>query len=440
MRRSAVLAAALAAAAVTLPGCGGDGRPVRIGLLTDCAGFFAPLQNVQLAAADVALLSRGGEPVGKKPSDGVRGVRAGGRRVELVQGCTTWTSLSTLVEQTRLLVERDRVSAVIGPTFGATDPLVLRELARKYPHVAFLLGPTPTQEATLRDPAPNVFRFGPDGAQLTAGLGSYAYHRLGWRRAAVVAADFSPRWPEAAGFTAEFCALGGRVDRIPTPRAGGIPATLATAIPARDDGVALISDHIGETVPFVASFAKGHRDFAKRLVLGPSAYVFVDAKTLSQALPLLRGLRVTNAAPFSATAPGWQRFRVSMRRWYPGVLPADAIPANYPLPIAFYDAVTAVLHALDTARGDGAQLLDALADLRLETPIGPMRLDRDRQAVVNVSLSTLAAGPGGKPVFQTLGTLHEVDQSFGGYFTAKTPSPSPDRLDCRRATPPAWAR
>jgi branched-chain amino acid transport system substrate-binding protein len=155
---------------------------------------------------------------------------------------------------------------------------------------------------------------------------------------------------------------------------------------------------------------------------------------------LLRGLAIPNAAPFSAVAPAWQRFRAAMDRHYPGVLPADVAPASFPLPLAFYDAVSAVLQALDAARTDGPALVRELARVRLNTPAGPIRLDRNRQAVLDGYLSTLTAGPDGKPVFHTLRTLHDVDQSFGGYFTAHTPVPSSDGSDCRRATPPAWAR
>jgi hypothetical protein len=33
-----------------------------------------------------------------------------------------------------------------------------------------------------------------------------------------------------------------------------------------------------------------------------------------------------------------------------------------------------------------------------------------------------------------------VEQSFGGYFDARTPPPSLAQPGCHRATPPAWAR
>src|SRR5262245_34769381 len=53
-----------------------------------------------------------------------------------------------------------------------------------------------------------------------AGLGSYAYHLLGWRRAVAVTETTNIfAWAQAARFIAEFCSLGGTIARrisVPT--------------------------------------------------------------------------------------------------------------------------------------------------------------------------------------------------------------------------------
>ena len=91
---------------------------------------------------------------------------------------------------------------------------------------------------TLRRPrAPTCSASRPTTAQHEAGLGAYAYHELGWRRAAVVADDANPGWAGAAAFTAEFCALGGTDrDRLRRITAGRSDRGAASA--ARPDGVA----------------------------------------------------------------------------------------------------------------------------------------------------------------------------------------------------------
>jgi branched-chain amino acid transport system substrate-binding protein len=75
--------------------------------------------------------------------------------------------------------------------------------------------------AQVLDPPPNSFSFLPDAAQWMAGLGAYAYHRLGWRRAATIG-DLDENffhWAQLAGFIAEFCSLGGTVEtRVWVPR------------------------------------------------------------------------------------------------------------------------------------------------------------------------------------------------------------------------------
>ena len=101
----------------------------------------------------------------------------------MITGCAESTTYSVLIAEARRLIENERVDVLIGPPLDS-DGLVLREIARRSPHVTFLLTLSRAQSTTLRDAAPNVFRFQPDGAQQTAGLGAYAYGKLGWRTAA----------------------------------------------------------------------------------------------------------------------------------------------------------------------------------------------------------------------------------------------------------------
>ena len=60
--------------------------------------------------------------------------------VQVVDSCAEVTDLTALIESVRRLVERDKVDVVVGPMLGETDGVVLRDLARRYPAVTFLLG------------------------------------------------------------------------------------------------------------------------------------------------------------------------------------------------------------------------------------------------------------------------------------------------------------
>ena len=67
--------------------------------------------------------------------------------------------------------------------------------------------------------APNFFRFHGDGAQWNAGLGDILHNDAGWDTAAVIADDYSFGWTSAAGFIADFCAVGGEVVTAGVPAA-----------------------------------------------------------------------------------------------------------------------------------------------------------------------------------------------------------------------------
>ena len=129
----------------------------------------------------------------------------------------------------------------MGP-IGGGENVVFRDLARRFPEVTFLASEMGAQETTLRDPPPNYFRFAPTGAQTTAGLGAYAYRDLGWRRAVIAAEDWYPGWEAAAGFVAEFCALGGSVVERDWYALLGVDArTAALRHAAKADGVLVIA-------------------------------------------------------------------------------------------------------------------------------------------------------------------------------------------------------
>jgi branched-chain amino acid transport system substrate-binding protein len=317
---------------------------------------------------------------------------------------------------------------------GETDGLVLRNLARRYPSVTFLLGDSMAQEATLRDPAPNVFRFGPDEAQATAGLGSYAFHRLGWRRAAIVVRDSGQTWPQAAGFVAEFCSLGGKVDRVPIPASG--PARAAAAIPKGVDGVVALTGFVGETAAFVGAYAARQPDLARHLLLGPNSLVFADRKTLTALGAPLNGVVSSITAEYQ-TSPRWRAFRRSYLSRNTNVTVPDNA-AGAPLFVAYYNAAEALATALGRSHGGGHALRRELAATALESLAGPVRLDRNRQAVVSNYL--VRFDPQSPSLLPTIRVVPNVEQSFGGYFTSRTPGPSLTAPGCHRAMPPPWAR
>ncbi len=442
MRRS--LAALLCLVALGTVGCGGGGkRSVTIGVLADCTGALGSFNELELTSAELPFLDRGARLAGSKPHEGVSHAKVAGKRVDLVTGCAESTTYEVLIAEARRLVENEHVDVLIGPP-ADSDGLVLREIARQSPNVTFVLTLSQSQETTLRDPAPNVFRFQPDGAQQTAGLGTYAYRQLGWRTAAIVGEDWAVSWARAAGFIAEFCALGGRIAaRFFPPIGAALP--LAGKIPRGVDGIALIP---AVAIPFVdwsefvKAYARRRPDVARHIVLGPEMLILHGNRAhLAQ---VAQGAVAAGTEEFDSTSSTWLRFREDFGRRFPGVLPPRSVPAEYPLALAYRNASEAVLESLEHVGGrlsDGQRRFRAaLSALRLDTPTGVIRLDANRQAVTPAYLTRVGLDVKGKPRLSTLRVLPNVEQTFGGYFRPSDPPPGTTSPACRRSTPPPWVR
>ena len=166
--------ASLVAAALLLgSGCGGSKpAPVRIGILSDCYGFFSGGHELAVASAELPLLERGGRLRGRQPSSGVDGVEVAGRPVELLVGCVAGND--EVIPEARRLVEEEGARGIVGP-LDPQQGLILREYARRRPETAFLIQPSAAPELTLTDAAPNVFRFAADSSQWVAGAGTYVF-------------------------------------------------------------------------------------------------------------------------------------------------------------------------------------------------------------------------------------------------------------------------
>jgi len=425
---------AVASLAVATAGCFGGEQPIRIGLLTDCRGLFSGYEDEMLAGAELPLLERGARLTNGKPSGGVSGARVAGRDVELIRGCTEQSEHTVLVEEARRLVETEGVDAVVGPS-GESDSLVFRELAREYPEVIFIPAWSGAQELTLRDPAANVYRFDTDEAQDVAGLGSYAYRQLGWRRAAVVADSTPVGWQEEAAFVAEFCALGGVVTARFTAPIDLHEPSIAHAL-RRADGVAALTFG-GLFVPRGILPALAHMlgSPERRMVVG--TYVLEDSNTLVPIAGPLAGVVGASSIPPPNATPAMRRHRKAFSKGFPGLPPSDA---ETPIVLAYHDAMEGLLRGLEASDGDlgdgRGRLREELARVSFDLPSGPVHLDRDHQAVRRTYLKRISRG-GYRREFQLVKAVPDVEQTFGGLLSDAR-APGPGSQPCRKATPPPW--
>ena len=183
--------ALIAAFALGLAACGGSGeRPLRIGVIVDCQGAFRALRDVELSGAQLPLMTRGAKRDGRESGAGVTAARVAGRPVELVRGCSESGELAAVTQVARLLVERMKVDVVVEGGVFSVDGIVLREVARRYPDVPFVAAANGPREVTLLGSPASVYRVAADYGQGVAGLATYAYRELGWRKVAVASEDW----------------------------------------------------------------------------------------------------------------------------------------------------------------------------------------------------------------------------------------------------------
>jgi branched-chain amino acid transport system substrate-binding protein len=407
---------------------GGDQRPLRIGVVVDCVGAFRALEDQELAGAQLPLIARGATTAGKRPSDGVRGARVAGRPVEIVRACSESGEFATITQAARQLVEREHVAVVVAGGPFSVDGIPLRDVARRYPGVAFVAAANGPREVTLQRPAPNVYRVAPDLSQGVAGLATSAYRSLGWRRVTLLLDDWVVGWQGETAFVREFCSLGGRVTgRIALAQATS-PRSVLARIPRTADGVALLASPMSVTPDLLKALA---RRGARTLLLGPDV---IGSTGLIRNVPGLAGVLGASYAPES---PDFRAYLRDYAKAYPGAArwePRDE------LVIGYRNAVEAVLQAFERARGDRGRLGARLASLDTKLLGVPVRMDANRQAVVSSSLVRLAQpSEDGMPALTAVGSVPDVDQSVGGLVPAGY-EPTSAGQRCRPAPPPPWAR
>lgn len=422
MRRVAL--AGLLGAIALVAGCGGGGKsPIRVGVLGVCQGVFTPFYDEAVAGAELPLLQRGGKLRGEKPADGVRGAKVTGHPVELSFGCSDDTGERALAE-VRRLVEKEHVQILVGGETSAAG-IAIRDYARTKPDVTFSIALSPAAETTLSRPAQNVFRFTTHALQGTAGLGTYAYRTLGWRRAIVVGNDFSYPYDEAAGFIAEFCSLGGQVVKRIWSESGPPPITESA------DGY-FVTEFLPQYLVAAVRALPVRGPLGRKVLLGGASITSATGALGPRSVGIVGGA----SAPIGSTAPAWTSFLTDFTKAFPNVQFAGFSPP-------YYNAMEAALRGLEAVDADlsdgGKRFRSTLERLEVDLPTGHVRLDAHRQAIAPNYLLQVQRGPSGVSL-HTIRTVGPVDDSYGGRFAPGRPLPSRTHPPCVRGNPPRWAR
>jgi branched-chain amino acid transport system substrate-binding protein len=404
---------------------------IKIGVLTTCGGPFATFETESLSGAKYALIKdAGGKADGQKPQDQVTGATIAGKPVAVSYGCSDATP-DKAVAEARRLVENVGVKILLGPLSG-DEGVAVANYAKSVPDVTFVNGTSAAQSTTLSVKAPNFFRFGGDGAQWMAGLGTYAYQKLGWRKVAILGEDYSYPYTQAAGFVSEFTSLGGAVTgRTWVPLTQTDWSSPVAQLPRDVDGVLLLTGGTN-TVAAEKAFIQIGKDPGKFL-LGGSSVMDPTSFTVGDQLD---GLTGGSPVPLGGSEQEWTSYIDGFGKAFPDA-PGDSL-----FTVLYYDGMQTIIQGLEKTKGDlsGNQkaFRDALAGLNPTFPNGQVKLDANRNSVQPAYVVKIVKD-GDKLGFQVVQTVPDVDQTFGGLFGADSPDPS--RTEPAKATgnPPPWA-
>ena len=429
-----ILAAAGGVAVVLAGGtlaAGAAATPIKIGILSTCQGPFAPFYPETTAGARTALIQlAGGKPAGTTATSPVKGAQIGGHPIQLVFGCSN-AQPDVALKEARRLVEQVHVNILLGPLSG-DEGIAISNYSKKQPNTTFVNGTSAAQDTTLHVRSPNFFRFTTDGAQWMAGLGTYAYKTLGWKNAVVIGDDYSFPYTQAAGFVAEFCSLGGNiVKRIWPPLGTKDYSGFITQIPRSGvDGFMMAVGGTG-TVAFVKDFEGLAGNVSKKMVGGS---VTIDPTAISALGDRLDGVVAGEPIPPDSTSPAWLKYANAVKKYYPKVSPNSLFTAGY------YDEMTGIVLGLKKVNGDlsggGKKFRAALAKVSWSSEHGPVKLDKNRNAIADNFVVQVTSGGG----FKTLKDVKGVDQTFGGHFSASTPTVGRDTPACTHGNAPPWAK
>ncbi len=431
------------ASSATSKAAAAPSNAIKIGILSDCAGDFGAWYNSDIGGAEAYFIAHNGaKPSGPVPSDGIHGGTIAGHPIDIVgYGCSDDTAAKALSE-VRRLVESDGAQVVIGPLSG-DEGIAVANYSKTQPGKTFINGTSGAQDATLKVRSPNFYRFNGDGAQWSAGVGDYAYKKLGWRNAVVVMDDYAFGWTSAAGFIADFCADGGTVDRVYPPLGTTDYSSYISQIPQKFDGLFSAVGGSG-LLDFLKQYTQSRGSFKKNTLAGN--IFLADPATLAAVHAADVGALVGQPTNEDTTSPNAAAYIAALKQAYPAKttsLPAPGTLAGLAssvFTVNYYMAAWALDKALTAVHGDlsngQAALHAALAKTSLpDAPYGPVTLDPNRQAIVTNYIAEVTE-TGGVPGIHTVYKVPGVTQTFGGTFSPTTPSPGRGQPVCKKGTLP----
>jgi len=381
------------AATLAVPSMAVAEDSIKIGVLATFSGAFAVLGDDSMRGAVMAIDDFGG--------------KVGGKTIEIVKASSNG-SPDSAVRAVRKLVEQDGVKVIVGPLSG-DEGLAVKDFAKTKPDVTIVNGTSGAQDTTLRDPAPNFFRFSTDGAQWMAGLGDYAFKTKGYKRIATLAEDYSFPYTQVFGFMAPYCKAGGRVvKKFWVPIGTKDFSSVIAAMPDNIDAIYVVLGG-SDSVNFLTQYQQA----------GGQAPLIGGSVTVDQTILGSKGkihdvvVGTPSAGPIADNndAPAWKKF-VEQYKKLPNAFPSPSLFAH-----GYYVNATALLTGLRKVNADvsdgGGKLRATLASLVLETPTGKVSLDKNRNGIADEFLTEVTKNSDGTLYNKLIKVVPQVNQTLG---------------------------
>jgi branched-chain amino acid transport system substrate-binding protein len=438
-RTAAVMVVACAAVAVWATGstASSHARPVRVAIMTDCKGAFAFGYEFDIGGAQAAFAqyAHGKAKNKNKPSAGMTGIRAGSTPIQIVgYGCGNDT-VPLAVSETKRLMEKLKADVMVGPLSG-DEAVYVANYAKAHPTKTFIIGTAGSQDPTMQIAPRNMFRYHGDGAQWNAGAGEIAYKVLGWRKAAIIEDDYSFGWTSAAGFIADFCAVGGQIVKrvfAPLNTTDYAPYVRQLPPPNQIDGLFSTIGGTGTAASLKAyEQAFGKVDPKKYLGNLFSSFLGADKVVAPKVVGSYVGGFGTAAGLKTPVADAYRKKVLSV---YPKLPTDDGFVYNY------YNAAWALVQGLTKSGGALGAKLDAAMPRTIRPGFqisngGVLHLDSRRQAIQDQYQLQLVKNADGSIGPQVVAFVPNVDQSFGGLFKPSSPPPGRTQPPCVKTKTP----
>jgi branched-chain amino acid transport system substrate-binding protein len=305
-----------------------------------------------------------------------------GKKIELIVEDDA-AEAEKAIDKARKLVEQDKVALILGPTVGGPQMAVSAYL-NKAGIPCIHTNPSPV--GVIMEKHQWTIQAGSAEPQEPSCMARYAYEQKGIKKVTVITSDFAPGHGFLNAFMATFKKLGGQViqEQYP-PMANPDYAPYLSAIKDADACVAWMDGT--DAIKFLTQY----EEFGmwKRMPIIPAfhgsffAPFLIGALPPKAAAPIFGQLAPTPYSTLLDNATNKKFVANFIKRFQNTPEETESGP---------YTGALLVLAALKATNGDTtpAKLKQAILDLQIEGPEGPIRFDKEKMSAIrNMYISTI---------------------------------------------------